>query len=67
MFVPKSQVVENIISQRFVRCVVQVHLIRKWWFDDFWAQRNAKSAKSGLYESLILVLNGKYRVIGLKK
>lgn len=66
MLVPKSQVVENIISQRFMRCVVQVHLIRKFWFDVFWFQRHAKSAKSGLYDCLTHVLNGKYRVIGLK-
>ncbi len=65
MFIPKSQAIENIISLQFIRCVVQVPLIRKLWFDGFWAQRNAKSAKSGLYESLVLVLNGKYRVIGL--
>ena len=65
MFAPKSQVIENIIGQRFMRCVVQVHLIRKFWFDVFWFQRHAKSAKSGLYDCLMLVLNGQYRVIGL--
>lgn len=67
MFTPKSQVIEDIISQRFMRCAVQVHLIRKWWFDDWWAQSHAASAKSGLYDCLMQVLNGKYRIIGLKK
>ena len=67
MFAPKSQVIENIIGQRFMRCVVQVPLIRKLWFDDFWAQKNAKSAKSGLYECLMLMLTGEYKIIGLKK
>lgn len=63
----QSQTIDNIISQRFVRCVVQVHVIRKFWFDVFWLQRHDKSSKNGLYESLLIVLNGKYRVIGLKK
>lgn len=67
MFIPKSQTIKNIISQQFVQCVVQVHLIRKFWFDVFWFQRHAKSAKSGLYDCLTQFLNGKYRVIGLKK
>ncbi|SIS08124.1 hypothetical protein SAMN02745664_1246 [Moraxella cuniculi DSM 21768] len=63
----QSQTIDNIISQRFVHCVVQVHLIRKFWFDVFWLQRHAKSAKSGLYDCLKQFLNGKYRIIGLKK
>lgn len=63
----QSQTIDNIISQRFVKCVVQVHLIRKFWFDVFWFQRHAKSAKSGLYDCLTRFLNGQYRVIGLKK
>lgn len=65
MFIPKSQAIKNIIALRFAQCVVQVHLIRKFWFDVFWFQRHAKSAKSGLYDCLMLVLNGQYRVIGL--
>lgn len=67
MFAPKSQVIENIIGQRFMRCVVQVPLLRKLWFDDFWAQSHAASARSGLYDCLMLVLTGEYKIIGLKK